>query len=45
MSHFEQLMIMFQSHENEDGSTGFTIDKVTTERPDALWTSLNPEMH
>ncbi|KAI8914980.1 WD40-repeat-containing domain protein [Powellomyces hirtus] len=27
MNHFEQLMVLFQSHENEDGSTGFDIDK------------------
>jgi hypothetical protein len=27
--HFEQLMVIFQEHRNEDGSTGFDIDKVT----------------
>ncbi|TPX58932.1 hypothetical protein SpCBS45565_g07880 [Spizellomyces sp. 'palustris'] len=27
MNHFEQLMAMFQSHQNEDGSSGFDIDK------------------
>ncbi|KAI9094719.1 WD40-repeat-containing domain protein [Phlyctochytrium arcticum] len=27
MNHFEQLMVMFQSHENEDGTSGFDIDK------------------
>lgn len=26
--HFEQLMVMFNEHKNEDGSGGFTIDKV-----------------
>ncbi|KAG5456493.1 MAG: hypothetical protein BJ554DRAFT_3750 [Olpidium bornovanus] len=27
ISHFEKLMETFQSHTNEDGSTGFDIDK------------------
>ena len=27
INHFEQLMVIFQSHRNEDGSTGFDIDK------------------
>ncbi|KAI8996010.1 WD40-repeat-containing domain protein [Gaertneriomyces semiglobifer] len=27
MSHYEQLMVMFQEHRNEDGSAGFDIDK------------------
>lgn len=28
INHFEKLMAMFQEHRNEDGSTGFDIDKV-----------------
>jgi WD40 repeat protein len=27
INHFEQLMVIFKSHRNEDGSTGFDIDK------------------
>lgn len=27
-NHFEQLMVIFQAHRNEDGSTGFDIEKV-----------------
>ncbi|KAI8902061.1 WD40-repeat-containing domain protein [Globomyces pollinis-pini] len=27
INHFEQLMVTFQAHRNEDGSTGFDIDK------------------
>jgi hypothetical protein len=28
INHFEKLMSMFEAHRNEDGSTGFNIDKV-----------------
>jgi WD40 repeat protein len=27
INHFEQLMVIFQSHRNDDGTTGFDIDK------------------
>jgi hypothetical protein len=29
INHFERLMAMFQEHRNENGSTGFDIDKVS----------------
>ncbi len=39
IKHYEMLMKMFDEHRNEDGSSGFDIDKVT------FWSNLSIQLN